>query len=39
MKEAIKELLKTLLGFAIGMIVFWAIIHKFMKPIVSYLMN
>lgn len=39
MKEAIKELLKTLLGFAIGIIVFWVVIHKLMKPVVLYFTN
>lgn len=39
MKEAIKELLRTLLGFAAGMVIFWAIIHKLMKPVVSYFMG
>jgi hypothetical protein len=39
MKEAIKELLKTLLGFAMGIVVFWVVIHKLMKPVVSYFMN
>lgn len=34
MNDDIKEFLKTLFMFLIGMIIFWGLMHTFMKPLV-----
>ncbi len=35
MNDDIKEFLKTLFIFVFGMIVFWGLVHQFMKPVIS----